>query len=246
MSHTTNVTSIAPQSGQVEDVSIQDKSHSCGQESSYLETPKNSACNDTPTPIPNAQESNPKLTDSLPASFISHQNEEFFTFHGDDLLDFYDTSIGLPLDKLDIELGSDQIPLIQCSAHKLNLAIRGACVQHKTICTHLLSLNRFIKEIHKYYNLSRVYQQLHCRLRSENTTLWGSGFICLKSVKRAYLAGAFKRNECPVAIDIIESYLEVLAPAYIAYLQMQYKKTSISQIILIIRRVRNYINFFKR
>ena len=202
------------------------------------------ASNETHTSIPNAQASNPKSTNSL-ASDSTYQNEDLFTFHNNDSIDFYDTTLGYPIENLDIELGSDQIPRIQCSAHKLNLAVRGAFVRHKTICKHLSSLNRFIAKIHKSYNLSRIYQHLHCRLRSDNNTRWGSGFMSFDSAKRAYLAGAFTKSECPVQIEIIDSYLEVLSPAYIVNLEMQYKKASISQIIYEIRRVRICPNYFQ-
>ena len=52
------------------------------------------------------------------------------------------------------------------------------------------------------------------RLRIENTTRWSSAFLMLEAVKRAYDRQAFSdENPCPVDLETIEIYLQILAPA---------------------------------
>lgn len=169
--------------------------------------------------------------------YILSTEDDEFLWHDNDLLDFYDTERGFPIENLVINLGSDDLPRISCASHKLNLVLRGAFVQHKVICQHLKSLNRFIRRIRKSYKLSRIFKDLKVRLRLENKTRWGSAYISLITIKRAYKCKAIKEDDLPVDISVIDVYIKILSPAYLFNLDLQSNKSSIAYVIPSILRV---------
>lgn len=56
--------------------------------------------------------------------------------------DDYDRNKGTPIENLNINLGSDDIPRFSCGCHKLNLAIRKAIKAHKPLVNILSKLNK--------------------------------------------------------------------------------------------------------
>jgi hypothetical protein len=53
----------------------------------------------------------------------------------------------------------------------------------------------------------------------------------LEAVKRAYDRGAFdKAQPCPIEIDIVEVYLQILAAAYLVSIGFQSKHSSIAEL----------------
>lgn len=55
------------------------------------------------------------------------------------------------------------------------------------ICIVLKELNHFITSIRTSYNLSREFEDAHCRLRCENSTRWGSQYLCLEVILKVRL-----------------------------------------------------------
>ena len=141
---------------------------------------------------------------------------------------FYNDS---PIDKLVINLGSSDLPRICCANHKLNLAVRYAMVQHKTICDDMKKVNQFVCGIKKSIMESRIFKDLNCRLRLENKTRWGVVFLVLEALKKAYDKGAFTDAESPIPIELVSIYLEILKPAYIFNLTLQSHQSSIADLI---------------
>ena len=83
--------------------------------------------------------------------------------------------------------------------------------------------------------MSRVFRKKKCRLRLENLTRWSSSYLLLESVKRAYDKNAFSEDDpekkCPVELDEIEVYLQILKPAYIFSISMQKNNSTIADLI---------------
>ena len=88
--------------------------------------------------------------------------------------------------------GTSDLPRISCANHKLNLAIKTAIREHKTIERHFRILNNFISKIKKTIHLNRLFANAKCRLRLENITRWGSGFLMLEIKKEILRIFCFK------------------------------------------------------
>jgi len=73
--------------------------------------------------------------------------------------------IGTPIENLNLEIGSNQVPRIYCANHKLNLVVTHSIQQQKVLDCHITKLNAFISKIRKSVELSRDFQELKCRLR---------------------------------------------------------------------------------
>lgn len=69
----------------------------------------------------------------------------------------------------------------------------------------------------------------------DNATRWSSGFLMLESVKRAYDKGVIGTGDnqikCPVAYDIINCYMQVLAPCYILSVTWQSNLSPIADVL---------------
>ena len=76
---------------------------------------------------------------------------------------------------------------------------------------------------------------IKCRLRLENSTRWGSAFLVLEMVYKAYKRKAFENpNEelrLPVSIKTIIMYLKILKPAYSLNINFQSDRSSIADVI---------------
>jgi hypothetical protein len=152
-----------------------------------------------------------------------------------------------PIRNLRIKLGSFDIPRFCCACHKLNLAVRHAIESHGSICKILSKINSSNATIRRSVRLNNVFAEKKCRLRIENLTRWSSSFLMLESVKRAYNKGAFNNeNEelrCPVSLETVETYYEILKKVYLVSLEFQKTNSSISDIIPSINLFT--INFFQ-
>ena len=130
-------------------------------------------------------------------------------------------------------LGSTDIPRIQCSNHKLNLAVRHAMAKHGVICTLLKSLNQFIDTVKTNPRLNDICREKKCVLRLENATRWSSGFLRLKKVSLAYKRGAISELKdfvCPMDEASVDFYLQILKPVYLFDVGLQFIHTSIADV----------------
>ena len=75
------------------------------------------------------------------------------------------------------------------------------------------------------FMLSRVFRKKKCRLRLENLTRWSSSYLLLESVKKAYDANDFSEIEfekrCPIELNTVEIYLQILKPVYLLSISFQ-------------------------
>lgn len=150
--------------------------------------------------------------------------------------DEYDRSKGEPIDDLVINLGTDDIPRINCANHIMNNAIRASIKNHPIVCADLKKLNKFAAHLKRSTELNNIFQQLKCRLRLENDTRWGSAFLLLEIIKKAFDKKAFDESidpalSLPVDINTINMYIKILKPAYLLKITFQSNKTSIADVI---------------
>ena len=91
---------------------------------------------------------------------------------------------------------------------------------------HSLSNQVYLLEIYKKLSASntsirakikenKIFKNLKCRPCIYQKTRWLGGQNLLYSAKRAYDKGAFDGDiKCPVELEVIEMYIQVLLPAY--------------------------------
>lgn len=145
---------------------------------------------------------------------------------------FYDLTKGTPLESFTIKLGSDELPRFSCANHKLNLAVRHAIENHNELVNILQVLNKSNSHIRRSIQLNRIFRLEKCRLRLENLTRWSSAYLMLESVKKAYGKSVFNEDmPCPVELDQIEIYLQILKPTYLLSISFQNMKSSIADTI---------------
>lgn len=157
-------------------------------------------------------------------------------------IDEYDLAKGSILDDLFIEVENIKIPRYSCACHKANLAIRHAISMHP-IGENLKLLNSSNAHIRKSIQLNKMFVQKKSRLRIENATRWSSAYLMLESVKRAYDKNLFNEDNeelrCPISLKKVETYLQILLPAYRFSISFQNNKSPISLLIPCLNRILN-------
>jgi len=152
----------------------------------------------------------------------------------------YDLSKGQTLTNQFFEIEINKIPRFSCACHKANLAVRHAISMHQ-ISEDLQLLNSANVHIRKSINLNKVFVHKKARLRIENRTRWSSAYLMLESVKRAYDLDLFDESNndlrCPISLKKVETYLQILQPAYRFSITFQNNKSSISLLIPSLSRI---------
>jgi hypothetical protein len=81
--------------------------------------------------------------------------------------------------EISLNFGSDDIPRIYCSCHKLNIAVRLAMEKHGIVLDLIKGLNKQNDYIRTTQILNEIVIKHRCRFRLENATRWGSAFLVL-------------------------------------------------------------------
>ena len=142
-----------------------------------------------------------------------------------------------PLNVIDLEIGSTEIPRFSCMNHKLNLAVRKAISLHYELDEMLNDINKACARIRRSVKLSSPFREKRCRLRCENTTRWSSSFLMLEAVLRAFKKGLFvddsadEETTFPYRQSIIESYYLILRECHLLNLEFQKFDSSIGEVI---------------
>jgi len=127
--------------------------------------------------------------------------------------------------------GSSDITRFSCTCHKLNVVVRHAISNHE-LGEILRKLSKSNATVRNSISLNRFFKDHKFRLRLESPTRWGSAFLVLESVKRAYDRGAFSGDlACPISLATIETYIKVLKPAYELSTTLQLKASSTCDVI---------------
>ena len=144
----------------------------------------------------------------------------------------YDLSNGRQrITDLVINFGTSDLPRFSCSCHKLNIVVRHA-ISDNELSGILRQLSSSNSTVRNTISLNRFFKDHRFRLRLENPTRWGSAFLVLESVKRAYDRGAFAGGlSCPIPLATIENYIKVLKPAYELSTTLQLDLSSICDVV---------------
>ena len=96
-------------------------------------------------------------------------------------------------------------------------------------------LNNSNNHVRKSIQLNKVFSSKKSRLRIENKTRWSSAYLLLESVNRAYDKRLFIHEDinlrCPLSLEKIEIYLQILQPAYRFTISFQNSNFPISALI---------------
>lgn len=145
-----------------------------------------------------------------------------------------------PIEKFEINFGSDDLPRFSCANHKLNIAVRGAISIHRELTQILKDLNKTNAHIRRSIQLNYAFNLEKCKLRLENLTRWSSAYLMLLSVKKAYDKKMFNAdNPCSVSLETVEIYIQILQPAYILSLQLQLNHSTIADVIPSVKQLIN-------
>jgi len=146
----------------------------------------------------------------------------------------YDLTIGQPTNNLKIQLGTCELPRFSCACHKLNICLRTAISRH-ALANKLRMLNSSNAHIRRSIQLNQTFRKNKSRLRLENLTRWSSAYLMIESVKRAYDRNLFDSNNadlaCPIDLQTIETYLQILKPSYLLSVSLQSNFSSIADVI---------------
>ena len=119
------------------------------------------------------------------------------------------------LDFIEIKIDSINVPRYSCAAHKLNICIRKSILECEFVSKFLKDLSKFASSIIHSIPRSLVHRNKKSKLRTDNATRWGSSFLMLEAILKAYKRGAF--DDCtvlPYDIRIIELYYQILQTLY--------------------------------
>ena len=182
----------------------------------------------------NKDESEIQYTHVIKTKSVTNKDQNDLNEDLDDLDD--DEEYNLDSDKLikdlKINLGSADIPRYQCANHKLDIVGRKAVRLHRELRDICRKLNRSNARCRKVIKLSRVFRKKKCRLRLESKTRWSTFYLLLLSAKKAYDKGAFNLMvQCPISLQTIETYLQILKPLYLLNVSFQSDHSAIADVI---------------
>ena len=162
------------------------------------------------------------------------KNEVNFNISEEELYNLKETGsrkIGI-LKELKIQIGGTELPRFSCSNHKLSVTINSALIKQGFLLNHLKSLSNENSFLRKSIKSNRIFLNLKCRPRIYQKTRWCGAILLLYSNKRAYDKGAYEEsNTCPVSLETIELYIQILNPAYFTTLGWEKNSASIADVI---------------
>ena len=165
-----------------------------------------------------------------PREEASTDDESNLLFNDSDEYD--DSNEFQPFTAFSIKLGSDDIPRFSCTCHKCNVAIRCAIKSHQELTSVLSKLSRYAGTVKHSLNLILGHINNKAKLFIDNKTRWFSSYLMLLSFQKSYARGAFSSElDCPVTLRVIETYIQILTPAYQFNLIMQKSESTIGEII---------------
>ena len=111
--------------------------------------------------------------------------------------------------------------------------------KHPELLNVLIKLSKYaasiICSIHHKNNIELIQSHIanKAKVYMECSTRWSSSVLMLVSFQKAYKNGAFDNleNKCPVSLEEIEKYLQILWPAHLFNLFMQTDSTTIGDVV---------------
>jgi hypothetical protein len=90
---------------------------------------------------------------------------------------------------------------------------------------------------------NRVFRDLKCRPKTYQKTRWLGAILLLLSNKKVYDKGAFNdKIKCPIELETIETYIQILMPSYGVTLGWEKNGSSIADVIPSVLFMVNYWN----
>ena len=112
-------------------------------------------------------------------------------------------------------LGDDQVFRTNCSNHKLGCGINLAMLAQGYLLQILKTLSSANDHVRTSVKENRIFRDLKCRPCIYQRTRWLGASNLLLSGKRCYDKGAYDGDvKCPVDLVTIETYIQILQPAY--------------------------------
>jgi hypothetical protein len=128
--------------------------------------------------------------------------------------------------------GGKELPRHSCANHKLSVVMNSAFLKQGFILDILKTLTAANASIRKSICENRIFRNLKCRPRIYQKTRWCGAILLLLSNKRAFDKGAYdEANSCPIAFEVIETYIQILRPAYFTTLGWEKNSSSIADVI---------------
>lgn len=124
-----------------------------------------------------------------------------------------------------------EISRFRCACHLLNNVLKAATVNQKYLPEFIKKLSTFASSIRNSISLSQMFSKANCRPKTENTTRWFSQFMVLQWAYRGNKKQLFGDLNCPVDLNQVEIYLQILAPAYDLNLIFQRSDSSICEVL---------------
>ncbi|RMZ96368.1 zinc finger BED domain-containing 4-like, partial [Brachionus plicatilis] len=144
----------------------------------------------------------------------------------------YDFQRGDLIKDIDLVIGSNLFPRFNCSAHKLNIAVRKAVTNSPNISELVSKCGKYVANFRKSKHMYGRFRDKKCTLSRQNFTRWNSTYRMLFSILKASKAGLFgEENLCPADINDLEIYIQILKPVFIMTNDIQSKFANISIIV---------------
>ena len=134
------------------------------------------------------------------------------------------------LNSMKIHLLLDIHEIFMCLL-KLNIIIHSAIENQGALKDIIKELGKQASKLRNSSQLLNIFDELKCRPKIEQKVRWFSQLYVLLWAQRAYKKNAFTENECPIRIEVIESYIQILMPAYKLNLGFQSSFLSIADVI---------------
>jgi len=160
---------------------------------------------------------------------VNHKDLSEMADLNDDLI--YDLNDHKLYIDLQINLGSNDIPRFSCACHKLNIIIHSAIENQGALKDIIKELGKLASKLRNSSQLLDILDEVKCRPKIEQKVRWFSQLYVLLWAQRAYKKNAFTENECPIRIEVIKSYIQILMPAYKLNLGFQSSFLSIADVI---------------
>ena len=149
--------------------------------------------------------------------------------------ELFDQNLGKPISTLNINLGTDDLPRYQCADHKLDIAVKTAIKMHPEFTKIVQTLNKSNNHFKRVCKLSKIFRNKKCRLRVQGKQRWSLVYLILESTKRALDKKAFDQSDdekrCPINVEKIETYLQILKPLYLLNISLQSNYSTIGDVL---------------
>ena len=118
------------------------------------------------------------------------------------------------LNFIEIKIDSINVPRYSCAAHKLNICVRKALLDCESVANFFKDLSKFASSIIHSIRRSLVHRNKKSKLRIDNATRWGSSFLMLEAILKAFKRGVCNCNYFTFDIRVIEIYYQKLQTLY--------------------------------